>query len=77
MASGGQRVALAGFIGLEHVVDLGEFEILVLDVVGAEIIVEIELGGGVELDAYFAAGEFQRGVELARLRHHEALAVIV
>ena len=74
---GGQRVALAGFVGLEHVVDGAELLRLVLHVVGAEIVGEVELGGGLGLDADLAAVERQRRFDLARARHHEALAVVV
>jgi hypothetical protein len=40
----------------------------------AEIIGEIELGGGIRLDANLAAVQRQCGVNIARTRGHEALA---
>src|SRR5258708_15553901 len=37
---------LAGFIGLQDLVQLGEFLLLVFHIVGAEIVGEVELRGG-------------------------------
>jgi hypothetical protein len=74
---GGEGVALAGLVGLDDVVQLGEFPLLVLHVVGAEIVGEVEFRGGRALHADFAVVEVERGIDVARARQHEALAVVI
>ena len=74
---GGEGVALAGIIGLDDVVQLAELHLRVLHVVGAEIVGEVELRGGSALHADLAVVEFQRRVDLAGRRQHEASAVII
>ena len=50
---------------------------LVVHVVGAEIVGQVELGGRARLDADRRAVEFGRGLHAHVLANHEALAVIV
>ena len=52
---GGEGVALAGIIGLDDFVQLGELHLLVFHVVGAEIVGEVELRRGSRLHADLAA----------------------
>ena len=74
---GGEGVALAGLIGLENLVQLGEFHLLVFHVVGAEIVGEVELRGRSILDADLAVIEVERRVDLAGRGQHEPFTVIV
>jgi hypothetical protein len=72
-----QHVALAGIIGLDDILQLGKFHLLVFHVVGVEIVGEVELRGGFRLHADLAAIEVQRRVDVARPRQHESFAVII
>ena len=51
---GRQRVALAGIIGFENLIQLAELHLLVLDIVGVEIVGEVEFGRGAALHAHLA-----------------------
>src|ERR1700735_2423670 len=73
----GQDIALAGIVSLDDVIQLWGFDLLVFYVVGAEIIGEVELRGGVGLHADLAALERQRGIDVSLGRNHEAFAVII
>ncbi len=64
-------------VGLEGFLQLAEFQLLILDIVGAEKIRDVELRRGSFLDAYLAAIQRQRGVDVARRRNHESCAVII
>ena len=70
-------IAAAGVIGLHRFVGGGEGHRLERHVVGAEIVGEIELGGGALLHADRRVVQFQRRIHLQRFAHHEALAVVV
>ena len=74
---GGEHVAAAAVIGLDGLVRGGEGDDLVFHVVGAEIVGEIELGRGAGLRADRGAVELERRIDLERLAHHEALAVVI
>ena len=73
----GEGVAAAGVVGLDGLVGGGEGDDLVLQVVGSEVVGEVELGGGALLRADRSAVELQRRVHAQLLADHEALAVIV
>ncbi len=74
---GGERVAAAGVVGLDRLVGARERHGLELHLVGAEIVREIELGGGALLHADGGVVELERRIHLQRLAHQEALAVVI
>ena len=74
---GGVGVAAAGVVGLHRLGRGREGDGLELHLVGAEIVGEVELGGGALLHADRGVAEFERRIELERLAHHEALAVVI
>src|SRR3954468_1633271 len=74
---GGVGVAAAGVVGLDGFGCRRKRHSLELHLVGAEIVGEIQLGGGALLNANRGVAEFERRVELQRLPHQEALPVII
>ena len=74
---GGEGVALAAFIGLEHVFQLWKLHFRVFHVVGAEMVGEVEYRRRPLLHANLAVVEIERGIDVARAWQHEALAVII
>ena len=74
---GGVGVAAAGVVGLQRLVGGREGDGLELHLVGAEIVGEVQLGGGALLHADRGVAELERRIHLQRLAHHEALAVVV
>ena len=64
-------------IGLHHLVQLRKLQLLIFHVVGLEIVGEVELRRRAGLHANPAAVEVKRGIDVARLRQHEPLAVVI
>ena len=74
---GGVDVAAAGEEGGADLVDLLDHHRLEGHLVGAEVVGEVELGGGAGLHADRGAVQLLGALHAELLRHHEALAVVV
>ena len=74
---GGVDVAAAGEVGVGHLLELLDHHRLERHVVGAEVVGQVELGGGAGLHADGGAVELLGAFHVQLLRHHEALAVVV
>ena len=74
---GGVDVAAAGEVGVQHLVQLLDHHRLEGHLVRAEVVGEVELGGGARLHADRGAVQLLGALHVEAAVHHEALAVVV
>ncbi|ENN86993.1 hypothetical protein RHSP_13702 [Rhizobium freirei PRF 81] len=74
---GGVDVATAGIVRGVDFLELVEDHRIVLEIVGLEIVGEVEFGRRAGLHADGCAGKFERRFDVQFLANHEALAVII
>ncbi len=74
---GGVDVAAPGEVGVQHLFQLFDDHRLEFHLVSAEVVGEVQFGGGAGLHADRRAVELLCAHDFQLLRHHEALAVVV